>query len=82
MIQNPYGGSLAAALSIAEKWQLNRVNVGPHTDKLTELPAHFVYVIGESGDIVAVEDNTNGSSVYLNVLKYTQKRYGALLPLI
>lgn len=82
MIQNPYGGSLAAALAIAEKWKLNRVNTGPHTPKLEEIPAHYVYAIGESGNIIAVEDNTNGSDIYLNVIRYTERRYGALLPLI
>ena len=82
MVQNSYGGTLEGALAIAKSWKLNRINPGPHIDKLDEIPAHYIYVIGASGDIVAIADNTGGSPDYLNIIKYSEHRYGALLPLI
>lgn len=82
LIQNSYGGSLEGSLAIAENWRKTFVNTGPHTPAIVQIPSHYIYAIGESGDLVAIEDNTDGSEQYLNIIKYSERRYGALLPLL
>ncbi len=84
MIQNPVSGTKGGAFGIAVNWKQTRINTGPQTRSLEEdkYPLHYVYVISPGGHLVAVEDNTQGGSEYVRIIKYTESRYGALLPLV
>lgn len=83
LIQNAYDGSLEGAAAIASKWKLRRINPGSREPPLksNNIPLHFIYIIAASGHIVPIVDNTNGSPNYINIIKYNENRYGALLPL-
>lgn len=84
IIQNPSGGSINSALAIAKNWHDSRVNTGPHTPPLKEqeFPVHYIYIIATSGHLGAYQDNTEGGSPYVHIVKYGENNYGALLPLI
>lgn len=82
LIQNTYSGDMLSALAVTINWFLHKKNTGPKTPPIdaSSIPPHFVFSVGISGKLVAREDNTNGSDIYFNIIRYSGN-YGALLPL-
>lgn len=51
------------------------------SDTESESFVHYVYIISGDGKLIPVEDNSNGSNIYISVVRYSENRYGAMLPL-
>lgn len=84
LIQNTFDGNIYSAFAIAYNWAVYKINTGRSTQPLDphKVPAHFIYKIGVSQQIIPSVDNTGTYNSYVNILQYTESRYGALLPLL
>ena len=84
LIQNTFDGNLYSAFAIGINWITRGINSGRSTEPIEEknTPAHFLFKIGVSQQIIPTIDNTNGFDIYVNILQYSENRFGALLPLL
>ena len=85
IIQNVYRGELNRALNVAYQWYINKLNDGYFTesfDEIFQLPIYVVYGIHKALTLVPIEDKTNGVTPYLQILRYSQDHYAAMLPIL
>lgn len=77
IVQNVEDGSLEGALSVAEKWEIDRVNSGYRTD-ISKAPERVTYTVyTEDGEGETVVGSPGGERV--SVLEYPGGEYAALL---
>jgi hypothetical protein len=94
LVQNFIGGEsssveLRQAINNASVWQEYKVNLGLTTTPLVEgqaLPPYVLYTKTSAGNIIPIEDHSNGTIPYLQILVLQPsaqiKRYISLLPLL
>lgn len=91
IIQNPVGGSRMKALSIANVWYYQRINIGNSPEPIKDYPVHLIYAISSNSTLTAIDNTTRGSSIYVKILYYGSPqeynsgklaRYGALLDIL
>ena len=78
---------LNRAINVAYQWYLKHVNIGYTDDEFMFdadglYPAFVVNSISSGHDLIDVEDHTNGETPFLQLLRYQQSQYAALLPLL
>jgi hypothetical protein len=71
------------AIEIAYQWKNRKENIGPGAKQRTypEGTPYVQYEIDETRALVATADHTNGGTDYLEIVRYPQGNYGALLEL-
>lgn len=84
IIQNTSASTKLNALNVSKVWAEQRINPGFLTKPLdpSRIPPHFVYVVAVNEQILPVENNTGNHEVYVNIISYSDDRYGSLLPLL
>jgi len=91
IVQNVVGGSKAKALAVANTWYQYHVNIGSEPAPLDIIPIHMIYGISPASILIPIEDNTNGSNVFLRLLYYgtqadkaagKEGRFGAILEIL
>jgi hypothetical protein len=86
IIQNVIGGNREKALTVADIWNKNKINIG-YEDALpieTEV-SHMVFTISPSYRLLPIDDKTKGATRYLSLLYFGQldnMRYAAILELL
>lgn len=82
MIQNVEDGDIEHAKAVARCWYENKVNVGYYKSLLEEYPTSFSPIQGERWMIYPEgEPFGDGNGPILNLLKYDDGSYGAILKL-
>lgn len=90
IIQNVFG-SEEKAFATAEKWHTDMINIGSDPEPLRYVPEHMVYGISSESKLIPIEDNTDGSLVFLRVVYYGTQieretgkdgRWGAVLKVL
>lgn len=85
LIQKVLDGNLIRALTLGKLWYSQKINTGYDTIKAdfpnNTLPDYVVYHPATDGKLVVIEDNSRGSSIYLQVLNYGRDIYAAMLPI-
>ena len=95
LIQNVAGNSRKRAIQVAYNWNIDKKNTGFTTEKWpdqraisagfnlsgTLLPVHVVYEITTGGGIIVQQNNAAGQTRFLEILKYGNKIFAAMLPI-
>jgi hypothetical protein len=84
LIQNVYRGELLRALHLSLQWHHRAYNTGYMTAAYngSAYVPHVVYSISTNQTLIAVEDNTIKSQEYVQVLRYKDQYYAAMLPFL
>jgi len=91
IIQNVVGGLKSKALTIANNWYTNKVNLGSDPEPSQTTPIHMIYGISPASKLIPIEDQTRGSNIFLSLLYYGSQsdkmagkdgRYGAILEIL
>ena len=84
IIQNVYNHNIQNVLYLCLEWKLNKINKlfdSPQSeDSLLNHP-HIIYFINTFNYLEILTNNSNNSSNYLQILKYSNYEYAAMLPL-
>jgi hypothetical protein len=87
LIQNVVGADRRRALQLGKNWYDQHINTGYATPP-GQLYAHLIYGIAPDGVLVPDDNQTQGSPLYINILRYQkgeagmEGRYAAMLDLI
>ena len=84
LIQNVRYGHLSRALHLALQYHHRGYNTGYLTPPYhsPEIIPHLIYGISTSQTLLTIESHLPGSSEYLQVLRYKDEYYAAMLPLL
>ncbi|CAH6418655.1 Divergent VETF early transcription factor large subunit [uncultured virus] len=85
LVQNVKGGEVSRALGATLNWYHRGINDGlmtAHVDIALETVPHVIYGISRSETLVVVEDKSNKSLVYVQLLRYAPDNYAAMLPIL
>lgn len=82
IVQNTSAAGKLNALNVGKIWAEQRINPGFLTKPLDGIPPHFIYVVAVNEQILPVEDHTGNYNVYVNIISYSDNKYGSLLPLL
>ena len=82
-IQNIKDRDIRAALMAAAYWNTYRINLGYESPQSSEELPYILYNVSSQGNLVAVEDNTDGATdtddIYFEIVKYEDNSYAAML---
>lgn len=84
IVQNTSAAGKLNALHVGKIWAEKNVNPGFLTKALDPnlVPPHFVYIIAVNEQIMPIENHTGNYDAYVNIISYSDDRYGTLLPLL
>ena len=74
IIQNVRGGNKAKALTVANTWLSNGINLGSDPVPSISTPIHMVYTISPASKLEPAQDLTNGSNIFLKLLYYGSRQ--------
>ena len=85
MIQNvaiSETSNIQRAINVAYTWLLNRINIGFDASSTSVEFPYAVFGILKGGDLVPIEDRTEGGEEFLMLLMYSSTTYAAMLRLL
>ena len=85
LIQNVISGQFERTLTVAENWQTQFYNLGysaPIFDTQSEdIPPYVLYGISKSNSLIIINDKTDNSEPFLELLSYGVNQFAAMLRL-
>ncbi len=70
IVQNIEGGTKAKAMTVANEWIINEINIGPSPEVSTADLPNLTYGISPDSKLVLIEDNRIDDSDYVKILYY------------
>jgi len=88
IVQNVFTTNKYRALAVAFNWYREKINTGYYTlpyktddGTLISFP-HVVYGVKTDSTLVVIENNSENSDTYLELVSYGRQKYASLLPIV